>query len=92
MKNSIKPKPNGSGKSALSNGRTTGLSPQTKQVLIGLLSRTQVAHRLGTCTHTVQRLTRRGLLPAIVFNKRLIRYSPEVVEQFIDAAIVGGGQ
>lgn len=67
-----------------------GPSTQTKQVVIGLLSRGQVAERLGTCSHTIQRLTRRGLLPAIVFNRRLIRYAPETVEAYIRAAMTGG--
>lgn len=54
-----------------------------------LLSRRQVAEILGVCTHSVQRLTRRGLLPAKVFNRRLIRYDSAVVQAFIEAANVG---
>lgn len=51
-----------------------------------LLSRAQVAQILGVCPHSIQRLTRRGLLPAIFFNSRTIRYEPEVVETFIQVA------
>lgn len=84
-------KPKGSGQPAPANGQPAGLSPQTNQVLVGLLSRAEVAQRLGVCPHTIQRLTRKGELPALVFNRRLIRYSPVVVEKFIQAAITGGG-
>jgi hypothetical protein len=83
------PKVGGAKKTAVQT--SAGLSPQTKQVLIGLLSRAQVAARLGLCTHSVQRLTRRGLLPALVFNKRLIRYAPEAVEMFIQSAVTSNG-
>ena len=58
----------------------------------GLLSRAQVAERLCVCPHTIQRLTRRGVLPAIVFNRRLIRYAPETVEAFIQSALIGKGK
>ena len=51
-----------------------------------LLTRAEVAQKLGVCTHTVQRLTRQRQLPAIIFNRRLIRYAPEVVEAYIKAA------
>lgn len=54
-----------------------------------LLTRRQVAGLLGVCTHSVQRLTRKGVLPALIFNKRLIRYRPETVEAFIAQAKVG---
>jgi hypothetical protein len=54
-----------------------------------LLSRAAVAEKLGVCPHTVQRLTRRGLLPALVFNKRLIRYTAEAVGTYIKQAAVG---
>jgi len=89
MENSIESKPKGGGKTARTNQPHAGLSQETKLAIIRLLSRAQVAQRLGTCAHTVQRLTRRGLLPAIIFNKRLIRYDPEVVERYIRAASGG---
>ena len=69
---------------------STALSRETGQAIAGLLSRAQVATKLGVCPHTIQRLTRKGLLPALVFNKRLIRYAPEVVERYIRSAMVGG--
>lgn len=56
-----------------------------------LLSRAQVARILSVCPHSVQRMTRKGLLPALVFNRRLIRYAPEAVEAFIRSA-QGGAQ
>jgi excisionase family DNA binding protein len=56
--------------------------------LSGLLSRAEVAERLGVCCHTIQRLTRKGVLPALRFNKRLIRYTPQTVEAFVKSAIV----
>jgi excisionase family DNA binding protein len=52
-----------------------------------LLTRAQVSRRLGVCQHTIQRLTKKGLLPAHVFNRRLIRYAPETVEKFIKSAV-----
>jgi len=55
-----------------------------------LLSRREVAARLGVCVHTIARATRAGLLPAVKFNARLVRYRPEAVEAFIGAAAVGG--
>ncbi len=41
--------------------------------------------------HTVARLTKRGLLPAIVLGPRLIRYRPEDVEKFIQSGVTGNG-
>jgi excisionase family DNA binding protein len=81
--------PAAAGESSTSNQPSAALSPRTKQIIVGLLSRDEVAERLGVCPHTVQRLTRNGILPALVFNRRLIRYSPEVVEAYISAAAVG---
>ena len=84
-------KQNGGGQPSPASQQAGGLSPQTKQAP-NLLSRAEVAQRLGTCTHTVQRLTRRGLLPAIRFNARLIRYAPETLEAFINSAVAEGGE
>lgn len=50
------------------------------------LTRREVAELLRVCPHTIQRLTRKGELPAVVFNQRLIRYEASVVEQFIKNA------
>lgn len=86
MTNAIESKPKGNGQSAQSNQPIAGLSSETKQALIRLLSRAEVAAKLNVCPHTVQRLTRQGLLRAITFNRRLIRYDPEVVDAFIRSA------
>ena len=80
----------GSVENAPPNQPCAGLSAVQRVILVGLLSRAEVAQRLGVCPHTIQRLTRRGILPAIVFNRRLIRYSPDAVEAYIKAAAVGG--
>ena len=91
MPNHIESKPTGGGQSA---GKAKSL-PQTPDITprgaFALLSRAQVAQRLGVCRHTVQRLTRRGILPAIIFNRRLIRYAPAAVEAYIQSAVVGNG-
>lgn len=89
MRNSIEAKPEGTSRSAPPNQQEAARSESTEAAIVGLLSRADVGRRLGVCTHTVQRLTRRGMLPALVFNKRLIRYRPEVVEAFINSAAVG---
>jgi len=74
-----------------SNQPTAGLSTVGQQILVGLLTRRQVAATLQTCVHSVARYTKRGLLPAVVINRRVIRYKAEDVEKFIhSAAIVGG--
>ena len=51
-----------------------------------LLTREDVAQRLSVCPVTVARLTRSGKLPAIVFNKRRVRYEPKAVEDYIRRA------
>jgi hypothetical protein len=56
------------------------------QQFAGLLSRKQVAEILGTCVHTIAR--NRQLSP-IKFNARLLRYHPEDVQRFIQAATTG---
>jgi len=70
--------------------RSVGQPPQTEEAGGGLLTRAEVAARLKVCGHTIQRLTRRGLLPAIIFNSRLIRYTPNSVETYIRAAATVG--
>jgi len=66
----------------------TGLHTNSKQQSTSLLSRAQVAKILGVCPHSVQRMTRKGLLPCIAFNRRLIRYAPAALDDFIQAATV----
>ena len=48
-----------------------------------LMSRREVASMLGVHTETIKRYQRKGLLPAIVFNSRLIRYERTEVERLI---------
>ena len=92
MNNSIlTSRPKGDGqKLPPDNQQTAGLPTETKSPLNGLLSRAEVAQRLGVCPHTIQRLTRKGILGAIVFNRRLIRYAPETVDAYIRAAMTAG--
>ena len=51
-----------------------------------LLTREDVAQRLSVCPVTVGRLTKSGQLPAIVFNKRRVRYELKAVEDYIRRA------
>ncbi len=86
-------RPKGDGQQlSTDNQQTAGLSTETRSVLIGLLSRAQVAQRLGVCPHTIQRLTRNGILGAIVFNRRLIRYAPETEDAYIRDAMTTGNE
>ena len=48
-----------------------------------LLTRKAVATLLNVSPHTIMRMTQSGQIPAIRFNKRLIRYDPVVVQTFI---------
>lgn len=51
-----------------------------------LLTRDEVAKILKVCRHTIQRYTRKGLLPALHLNQRVIRYRQEDVESFLAQA------
>ena len=51
-----------------------------------LLSRQQLAKRFQVCKHTVQWWEKRGLLKAIHFNSRVVRYRLEDVERLIREA------
>ena len=86
----VRSKTNGSGLPAPADGQTPilppNLLPKTPQTARALLSRAEVARQLGVCAHTIQRMERRGLIHGLRFNARLIRYSPEVVEEYIRAA------
>ncbi len=70
---------------------SAGLSTSDQGIRLGLFTRKQVAHQLDTCVHTVARLTKRGLLPAIVLGPRLIRYKAQDVEKFIQSGVTGNG-
>lgn len=76
-------------KSSCTEQPSAGLSTVGRQILVGLLTRRQVAATLQTCVHGVARYTKRGLLPAVVINPRLVRYKPEDVERFIQSAMTG---
>jgi len=52
-----------------------------------LLTRRQVAKRLGLCTHSVRALERRGLLPRVQLTRRTIRYKQTDVEKLINEAM-----
>lgn len=64
-----------------------GLSAIGQQILVGLLTRKQVAAELQTCVHTVARYTKRGLLPAVRIGRRVIRYKTEDLQKFIQSAL-----
>ena len=55
-------------------------------ILDVLLSRRQVAVMLGVSTETIKRRERDGLLKAIRFNSRLVRYRRADVERMINEA------
>lgn len=63
------------------------IEPHKRQTnLLGeLLTRLEVAEQLSTCTHTVARYAKRGLLPEIILGPRLIRYRREDVERLIES-------
>ena len=50
------------------------------------MSRREVAALLGVHTETIKRYQRKGLLPAIVLNSRLIRYERADVEKFLQSS------
>ena len=62
-------------------------TPTQKQVL---WTRKQTAAVLGMCTHSVMNLEKRGLLPAVRFGKRFVRYRPQDVNRLIDEMSTGG--
>ena len=79
-------------KTSHSNQASAGLlTTVQKIILVGLLSRKQVADALGLCVHSVARYTRRGLLPAVTLGPRLIRYRAEDIERFIQSGVTGNG-
>ncbi len=67
----------------------TSISPALAGRETTLLSRRQVARLLGVHTETIKRYQRRGLLPAIVLNSRLVRYERIAVEKLLAGGRVG---
>jgi predicted site-specific integrase-resolvase len=51
-----------------------------------LLARREVAARLSVCSQTIKRYSKRGLLPVVIINSRVVRYRPEDVEALISNA------
>lgn len=51
-----------------------------------LLTRRQVARRCQTCTHTIMRWERRGLIKSIRINARVLRYRRSEVERLLQHA------
>ncbi len=51
-----------------------------------LMSRREVASMLGVHTETIKRYQRRGILPAIILNSRLVRYERADVEKFLQSS------
>lgn len=48
-----------------------------------LLSRAEVAQRLGVCTHTVRSYEEQGLLPVVRLSARTLRYRVNDVETML---------
>jgi predicted site-specific integrase-resolvase len=46
-----------------------------------LFSRAQTANRFGVCIETIKRMEKRGLLQAVRFNRRNIRYRLSDIER-----------
>src|SRR5262249_7179557 len=66
-------------------------SLQLKQIVIGvLLSRKQAAELIGCSSATVRRLEKRGVLPSVRFNERLVRYRSADISALIASRISGG--
>ncbi len=54
-----------------------------------LWTRKETAKRLGVCPHSVMNLEKRGLLSAVRFGRRFVRYRPEEVERLIQEMSTG---
>ena len=79
-------------KTSPSHQPSAGLLSTVQQIiLVGLLTRKQVADALGLCVHTVARYTRRGLLPAVTLGPRVIRYRKQDVEKLIQSGVTENG-
>lgn len=56
-----------------------------------LLTRKDVAARLVVSERTVARYQQSGQLEPILISRRIVRYTPETVENFINQATPNGG-
>jgi len=64
----------------------------TQPNLSELITRCEVAHRIGCHPKTIQRAERRGELTPLKFNSRLVRYRRTDVDAWINHAQVGQPQ
>lgn len=55
-----------------------------------LLRASDVANLLACCVHSVRRYVKRGVLPAVRINSRIIRFRREDVDRLIASSIVAG--
>jgi hypothetical protein len=62
--------------------------PQGPEATEVLLTRQQVADKLGLCCHSVRALEKRGLLMRVQISLRTIRYRAADVEKLISEALV----
>lgn len=62
--------------------------PAQKTSLCPLWTRKQVAKTLQLCVHSVARYTRRGELPCVKINPRVVRYKQQDVQAFIESGSV----
>jgi len=53
-----------------------------------LWTRRQVANALQVCPHSIARYTRRGELPCVKINPRVVRYKPQDVQRLIESGTV----
>jgi hypothetical protein len=65
------------------------ITPKEKSVL---WTRKHTATVLGVCTHSVMNLEKRGLLCAVRFGRRFVRYRPEDVSRLLDEMSTGGAK
>ena len=58
-------------------------------IMSDLLSRRQVAKKLGVHPETVKRYQKRGILPAFKMNSKNTRYDPRDVEKLLQERMIG---
>jgi len=77
----------------MANNNSSRQKPQNTPVLGNeqiqpLLTRAEFAKALSLCTHSIQRMERRGLIKAIRINSRVIRYPVCELERLLQEATV----
>ena len=96
MKDSIESKPKTSAEAPQTNQQLGGLPKDLQKEPLHqpaasvkeLLSRAEFAKALGVCSHTIQRMERRGVIRGLRFNSRLIRYPVSELARLIAEASV----